>query len=116
MSEYPRGYRVEKFASEIERKMRTGNSTSTSFLTFAELHHIKAPRMHRTIRCPICAMPLFVGKHPRVFNCPNCRHSSFPCDRCDDTDCSKDECKFDDGEYREEATGIWYWKGEKVFG
>lgn len=111
-----KGYRVNRVADEIERRMRTGNTASTSFLTFAELHGIKAPRMHKTIHCPDCGMPLFVGKHPRVFNCPNCRSSHNPCDRCDDVDCSKETCKFDDGEYREEATGLWYYKGEKVFG
>lgn len=104
------GMYLDKFADEVERKLRSGSTNHIVFPTLAELHHVKTPKVHKTIHCPNCGMPLWVAKHPRAYKCPNCRVLSFPCEgddkRCKDKECNKSVCKHWDGEYYEEATGI----------
>lgn len=87
----------KKVANEVSRKQRWGNVPD--FTT------PKAPRMKKTIHCEYCGAALWVGKHPRPYRCPTCRVLVMPCDRCDDIDCAKEVCRFNDGEYSEEA--IW---------
>lgn len=94
------GHHIETIASEIERKQRNGTATDPTYSP----PHTRRPRLKKSISCEFCGCTLWVGKHPKPFKCPTCRHFFFPCDRCDDN-CSKVNCRHDDGEYYEE--GIW---------
>lgn len=95
-----KGCFIETWASEIERKQRTGN-VDVNYIPPT----VRRPRLKKTIHCQYCGNPLWVGKTPKPFKCPSCRaHIQFPCDRCD-WNCDKTMCRYDDGEYYEEA--VW---------
>lgn len=91
---------IETNASEISRKQRTSNANDVHVVP-----HSRRPRLKKSIHCGYCGCTLWVSKSPKPFKCPTCRaHVQFPCDRCDIL-CDKTICRYDDGEYFEEA--VW---------